>query len=81
LGSPETPGTRPGVFTGGERIRTVDPLLAKQVLSQLSYTPVAGKISVPQLQSSCLNPVEKKERHSRRSMCRELGAAVPCERP
>ena len=25
---------------GGERIRTDDPLLAKQVLSQLSYTPV-----------------------------------------
>jgi hypothetical protein len=24
---------------GGERIRTDDPLLAKQVLSQLSYTP------------------------------------------
>ena len=25
---------------GGERIRTDDPLLAKQVLYQLSYTPV-----------------------------------------
>ena len=25
---------------GDEQIRTVDPLLAKQVLSQLSYTPV-----------------------------------------
>ena len=25
---------------GGERDRTDDPLLAKQVLSQLSYTPV-----------------------------------------
>ena len=25
---------------GGERVRTDDPLLAKQVLSQLSYTPV-----------------------------------------
>ena len=24
---------------GGERARTVDPLLAKQALSQLSYTP------------------------------------------
>ena len=24
---------------GDERVRTVDPLLAKQVLSQLSYTP------------------------------------------
>ena len=28
-------------FGGGKRIRTDDPLLAKQVLYQLSYTPVA----------------------------------------
>ena len=28
-------------FGGGERDRTDDPLLAKQVLSQLSYTPQA----------------------------------------
>jgi hypothetical protein len=29
------------LFPGGdERIRTADPLLARQVLSQLSYTPV-----------------------------------------
>ena len=44
--------TRPLVFpalviavrrTGGdERVRTDDPLLAKQVLSQLSYTPIQG---------------------------------------
>ena len=27
---------------GGERDRTDDPLLAKQVLSQLSYTPDSG---------------------------------------
>ena len=27
---------------GGDRARTDDPLLAKQVLSQLSYTPVQG---------------------------------------
>ena len=27
---------------GGERDRTDDPLLAKQVLSQLSYTPDVG---------------------------------------
>ena len=28
-------------WTGGdERVRTDDPLLAKQVLSQLSYTPI-----------------------------------------
>ena len=28
-------------FGGGERDRTDDPLLAKQVLSQLSYTPIS----------------------------------------
>ena len=28
-----------GVVGGGKRIRTADPLLAKQVLYQLSYTP------------------------------------------
>jgi hypothetical protein len=32
--SPKTQGTG-----GGDRTRTDDPLLAKQVLSQLSYTP------------------------------------------
>ena len=32
---------RPSLSGGGdERVRTDDPLLAKQVLSQLSYTPV-----------------------------------------
>ena len=29
-------------FGGGKRDRTADPLLAKQVLSQLSYTPVVA---------------------------------------
>ncbi len=29
-----------GPFGGDKRDRTVDPLLAKQVLSQLSYTPI-----------------------------------------
>ena len=29
-----------GEFGGDERDRTDDPLLAKQVLSQLSYTPI-----------------------------------------
>ena len=28
-------------FSGDEEIRTLDPLLARQVLSQLSYTPRA----------------------------------------
>ena len=30
------------LFGGDERDRTDDPLLAKQVLSQLSYTPIFG---------------------------------------
>ena len=30
---------------GDEGIRTLDPLLAGQVLSQLSYTPISGFIS------------------------------------
>ena len=29
-------------FGGGERVRTDDPLRARQVLSQLSYTPKKG---------------------------------------
>ena len=31
--------TPPLVDGGGKRIRTADPLIARQVLSQLSYTP------------------------------------------
>jgi hypothetical protein len=38
--SPKTQGTG-----GGDRTRTDDPLLAKQVLSQLSYTPFGGQWS------------------------------------
>ena len=30
------------VLGGDERDRTADPLLARQVLSQLSYTPILG---------------------------------------
>ena len=30
---------------GDEEIRTPDPLLARQVLSQLSYTPIVGYLS------------------------------------
>ena len=32
----------PSSLGGDEENRTPDPLLAKQVLSQLSYTPIAG---------------------------------------
>ena len=31
---------------GDKRDRTVDPLLAKQVLSQLSYTPTVSRFGV-----------------------------------
>ena len=31
-----------GIFGGRDRVRTCDPLLAKQVLSQLSYTPTVA---------------------------------------
>ena len=34
------PAARP-LRGGGKRVRTADPLLAKQVLFQLSYTPAA----------------------------------------
>ena len=51
-GTPSHPNqplnTRPRVNPkgngGGERVRTDDPLLAKQVLSQLSYTPAQGSV-------------------------------------
>ena len=48
---------------GGERDRTDDPLLAKQVLSQLSYTPIVRTVvgldgfepSTPALSRRCSN--------------------------
>ncbi len=47
----EVPSTRRHhLFPGGdERIRTADPLLARQVLSQLSYTPGFGSLVVGRL--------------------------------
>ena len=43
--------TVPLLFAAGgdEQIRTVDPLLAKQVLSQLSYTPVSQSVPLLRL--------------------------------
>ena len=38
-----SPANHPSAAGGDEQIRTVDPLLARQVLSQLSYTPVFPK--------------------------------------
>ena len=42
----------PQAFGGDKRDRTADPLLAKQVLSQLSYTPVSFDPASIQLFSS-----------------------------
>jgi hypothetical protein len=39
-----------GFFGGDERDRTVDLLLAKQALYQLSYIPISGANSLPQLE-------------------------------
>ena len=36
-------------FSGDEEIRTLDPLLARQVLSQLSYIPIKGIRQPPAL--------------------------------
>ena len=54
---------------GGERDRTDDPLLAKQVLSQLSYTPVpflVGLVGVepttPALSRRCSNQLSYRPR-------------------
>src|SRR5580704_8735647 len=44
LGEPELWFKKPG---GGNRTRTDDPLLAKQMLSQLSYAPTRGTSSLP----------------------------------
>jgi hypothetical protein len=40
------------MFGGRDRVRTCDPLLAKQVLSQLSYTPTVEAIFI--LKHFCL---------------------------
>ena len=42
--NPQELDTRQKQFGGAERDRTADPLLAKQVLSQLSYSPVKLRV-------------------------------------
>ena len=41
----DIPSSRHQNLGGAERDRTADPLLAKQVLSQLSYSPI--QVSIP----------------------------------
>ena len=51
-------------FGGDDGIRTHDPLLAGQVLSQLSYTPVFPKVLTPSLKDpSKLNNKPYKDFH------------------
>ena len=38
------------IIGGGERVRTDDPLRARQVLSQLSYTPNKGLVGLAGLE-------------------------------
>jgi hypothetical protein len=45
----------PNAGGGGERVRTDDLLLAKQALSQLSYTPFSRK-QIPEIRSAELLP-------------------------
>ena len=52
-------------FGGREGIRTPDPLLAKQVLSQLSYTPTAGTLLI----LKHLQQVENSEKSSIPLLC------------
>src|SRR5271166_4260888 len=46
-------------FGGREEIRTPDPLLAKQVLSQLSYTPTVGTTLILKHFSRFQNPLPR----------------------
>ena len=43
---------------GADRDRTGDPLLAKQVLSQLSYSPYADLISSTSMRTACCLAVD-----------------------
>ena len=45
---PATRACEPCGSGGDEQDRTVDPLLARQVLSQLSYAPVLSRVAAPQ---------------------------------
>ena len=47
---------------GRDRVRTGDPLLAKQVLSQLSYTPTVGLILILKHFSQLQNPFRRRLR-------------------
>ena len=46
-------------FGGDKRDRTADPLLAKQVLSQLSYTPASKSLSLASKTSGKLSALAR----------------------
>ncbi len=61
---PRVLAARPPGAGGDERVRTDDPLLAKQVLSQLSYTPIFsfGGPSLSSLEVPFLRTLKIKQR-------------------
>ena len=56
------------VSNGGERVRTDDPLLAKQVLSQLSYTPKRLAPPEPAGTQEFARPTEDQSSRSRAAL-------------
>ena len=70
---------------GGKRDRTDDPLLAKQVLYQLSYAPIRVKVMVglgglepptPRLSSVCSNQLSYKPRSLRLGVATKFFASL-----
>ena len=61
---------------GDDGIRTHDPLLAGQVLSQLSYTPVLGESPVLGTRSQMQNPRSRPEGVLRTPRGRERGPSA-----
>ena len=54
---PDSPGDG-----GAERTRTVDPLLAKQVLSHLSYSPAQSRLSLRAARARRFQPARPNRR-------------------
>ena len=65
---------------GDERARTADPLLAKQVLSQLSYIPVHGLQAMLQ-RATAQRAVSLRVRHRDCSQLEPREVAPDLERP
>lgn len=70
---------------GAERDRTVDPLLAKQVLSQLSYSPICWELAAEmvglgrfELPTSPLSGVRSNQLSYRPGLVSTPGLLQPC---